>query len=60
MTDPRILRLRIELFAAAQMLTGQDAADFWTLLGEMSIAFEDEFKAGAQQARRNNGLEAQP
>lgn len=38
MTDPRILRLRIELYAAAQQLRGEDLAAFTTLIGEVGQA----------------------
>lgn len=33
--DPRLIRLRVELFSAAQLLTGEDAEEFWTLLEEV-------------------------
>jgi hypothetical protein len=33
--DPRLLRLRIELYTAAQMLKGADATYFWTLIDEI-------------------------
>ena len=36
MTDPRLLRLRVELYTAAQSLTGEDAAEFWRLIDEIA------------------------
>jgi len=33
--DPRVLRLRIELYAAAQQLTGVNAEEFWQLIAEI-------------------------
>lgn len=33
--DMRLVRLRLELFTAAQMLTGEDAAEFWRLIKEV-------------------------
>jgi hypothetical protein len=33
--DPRLIRLRVELFTAAQELTGEDADEFWKLIGEL-------------------------
>ena len=35
MTDVRLLRLRAELYMAAQTLTGEDAEDFWALIDEI-------------------------
>ena len=32
--DPRLFRLRIELYTAAQSLRGEDAEAFWTLIRE--------------------------
>lgn len=36
MSDPRLLRLRVELFTAAQMLKGEDLLEFWTLIDELN------------------------
>ena len=36
MSDPRLLRLRMELYAAAQTLRGEDANDFWDLITEIN------------------------
>lgn len=35
MADQRLFRLRIELYAAAQTLQGDDAKEFWALLEEV-------------------------
>ncbi len=35
MTDPRLFRLRVELYTAAQMLKGEDATYFWKLISEI-------------------------
>lgn len=34
--DQRLIRLRIELYAAAQSLTGEDAKYFWNLIDEIN------------------------
>lgn len=34
--DPRLFRLRIELYTAAQSLRGEDAEAFWTLIREVA------------------------
>lgn len=34
--DPRLIRLRVELFSAAQTLRGDDLREFWTLIDEVS------------------------
>ena len=34
--DPRSIRLRVELYSAAQMLKGEDAEEFWKLIGEIN------------------------
>lgn len=34
--DERLIRLRVELFTAAQSLTGEDAEAFWTLIDEVA------------------------
>lgn len=34
--DPRLLRLRAELYAAAQTLHGEDAKEFWRLIEEIN------------------------
>lgn len=31
----KLMLLRVELYTAMQQLTGQDLADFWTLIGEL-------------------------
>jgi len=33
--DPRLTRLRVELYSAAQMLKGEDAEEFWKLIDEV-------------------------
>ena len=35
MIDQRILRLRLELYTAAQTLKGDDAKEFWALIAEI-------------------------
>jgi hypothetical protein len=35
MDDPRLTRLRIELYTAAQTLKGEDAKEFWKLIDEI-------------------------
>ncbi len=35
MSDPRLLRLRVELYSAAQMLRGEDATEFWKPIDEI-------------------------
>jgi len=35
MPDPRLIRLRLELYTAAQTLKGDDAKYFWTLIDEI-------------------------
>lgn len=35
MSDPTLLRLRVELYTAAQTLEGEDADEFWALLDEV-------------------------
>ena len=35
MSDLRLLRLRAELYTAAQILEGEDAREFWGLLDEI-------------------------
>ena len=53
MIDPRVFRLRLELFTAAQTLKGEDAEEFWRLLDEvLSI------KALAPEAERGRGEKA--
>lgn len=37
MTDPRILRLRIELYTAAQTLNGDDLKEFTDLIREIAM-----------------------
>ena len=37
MTDQRLFRLRIELYTAAQTLTGEDADYFWQLINEIAL-----------------------
>ncbi len=32
MSDPRLLRLRMELYSAVQTLKGKDALDLWRLI----------------------------
>lgn len=49
--DPRLLRFRVELYAAAQTMSEESAREFWALIGELSIAFEEEFRAGVELAR---------
>ena len=34
--DPRLFRLRIELYTAAQSLEGEDAEAFWALIREIA------------------------
>jgi hypothetical protein len=36
MTDPRILRLRVELYHAAQLLKGDDLREFTDLIREIA------------------------
>jgi hypothetical protein len=38
MTDPRLIRLRVELYAAAQTLKGEDLAYFTDLIREIAVA----------------------
>lgn len=33
--DQRIIRLRVELYTAAQTLQGEDAEEFWRLINEL-------------------------
>lgn len=33
--DPRLIRLRMELFTAAQTLKGEDAKEFWQLINDV-------------------------
>lgn len=40
MTDPRILRLRVELYTAAQTLKGDDLAAFTELIKEIAQLLE--------------------
>ena len=55
MIDPRLFRLRLELFTAAQTLKGEDAEEFWRLLDEvLSI------KALAPEAERGRGNQNLP
>ena len=35
MTDPRLLVLRAQLYAAAQTFKGEDLAEFWILIDEI-------------------------
>lgn len=35
MTDPRLIHLRMELYAAAQTLKGEDLEEFWKLIDEI-------------------------
>lgn len=37
MTDPRILRLRVELYTAAQQLKGDDMREFTHLIREIAM-----------------------
>ena len=50
MTDPRILRLRVELYTAAQTLKGDDLKAFTDLIREIAFALELELTP-AEQAR---------
>ena len=49
MTDPRLLRLRVELYTAAQMLTGEDAEEFWKLIHEIVTLETLQRKIAAQE-----------
>lgn len=40
MTDPRLLVLRVQLYAAAQTLRGEDLAEFWDLIDEVLMIKE--------------------
>lgn len=40
MTDPRLIRLRVELFTAAQTLKGEDLAEFKKLIREITEIFD--------------------
>ena len=47
--DPRLLRLRVELYTAAQVLKGEDAAAFWQLIDEIQqIRFLHDADAGGE------------
>ena len=35
--DPRLLRLRVELYYCAQALKGEDATEFWKLMDEIQL-----------------------
>ena len=34
--DPRLVRLRVELFTAAQSFRGEDLREFWKLIDDVS------------------------
>lgn len=40
MSDPRLIRMRVELYAAAQMLKGEDLAEFTKLIREIAEFLE--------------------
>lgn len=40
MTDPRLIRLRVELYAAAQTLKGDDLAYFVDLIRGIAVALD--------------------
>lgn len=52
MTDPRIIRLRVELFTAAQTLQGENLAEFTAMIGDVArvVAIERGVSAAATPA----------
>jgi hypothetical protein len=54
-SDPRLTRLRVELYAAAQLLKGEDLAEFRTLIAEVYGVLELDAKHEHEQREAVSG-----